>query len=251
VTCGFVLSRPSRRWFGESRVDQLLRSALPAAINQQQVKKSARDPAVNMSAQWLGMVFYAAADLQKQINEMIALLNDEELRATFARHVGVIEQVSQTEFGRKRNSSKYRMLRPAAPSSPAGWPGTSSACATQPCRWSNCAPSRIRRGGSPARRRCRIRLTTTSSMPARWVGRLGDGRERVEQMSQPRESPQQASRPIQILSIARDLLERPGLAEWRRHGRGQERPHQRPRPALPGLGEPHEAGSECHGFRNH
>ena len=37
------------------------------------------------------------------------------------------------------------------------------------------------------------------------------GDERVDQMSQPRESPQQTSRPIQIPSIARDLLEGAGL----------------------------------------
>jgi hypothetical protein len=34
---------------------------------------------------------------------------------------------------------------------------------------------------------------------------------RIDQMSQPRESPQQTSRPIQIPSIARDLLEGTGL----------------------------------------
>jgi hypothetical protein len=37
------------------------------------------------------------------------------------------------------------------------------------------------------------------------------GEDRVEQMSQPRESPQQTSRPIQIPSVARDLLEGAGL----------------------------------------
>jgi len=37
------------------------------------------------------------------------------------------------------------------------------------------------------------------------------GESHIDEMSQPRESPQQTSRPIQIPSIARDLLEGAGL----------------------------------------
>ncbi|KQW01531.1 hypothetical protein [Rhizobacter sp. Root1221] len=198
----------------ESRVDQLLRSALPMAINQQQVKKSARDLAVNMSAHGYGMVFYAAVDLQKQINEMISLLQDEELRASFgARDMwGVIDQVAQTELGGARNSSKYRML------------ATSGAIITS---WMARNTNRLRDPTLPM-----VDMNQVTNPPSRlsgqtavsaptdydlvnacemWLADSALGDDRVEQMSQPRESPQQTSRPIQIPSIARDLLEGVGL----------------------------------------
>ena len=198
----------------ESRVDQLLRSAVPQAINQQQVKKAARDLAINMSAHGYGMVFYAAADLQKQINEMIALLQDTELRAAFgARDMwGVIDQVAQTELGGARNSSKYRML------------ATSGAIITS---WMAKNVDRLRDPTFPM-----IDMNTVQNPPSRlsgqtavsaptdydlvnacemWLADSAMGEDRVGQMSQPRDSPQQPSRPIQIPSIARDLLEGTGL----------------------------------------
>jgi hypothetical protein len=198
----------------ESRVDQLLRSALPVAINQQQVKKAARDLAVNMSSRGYGMVFYAAADLQKQINEMITLLQDPELRAAFgARDMwGVIDQVAQTELGGARNSSKYRML------------ATSGAIITT---WMANHTDRLRDPTMPM-----VDMREVENPPSRlsgqtavsnptdydlvnacemWLADSAMGDERIDQMSQPRESPQQTSRPIQIPSIARDLLEGTGL----------------------------------------
>jgi len=65
----------------ENRVDQLIRSSIPVAINQQQVKKAARDLVANMSSRGYGMAYYAAIDLQKQINQMIVLFSDPEIRA--------------------------------------------------------------------------------------------------------------------------------------------------------------------------
>jgi hypothetical protein len=198
----------------ESRVDQLLRSALPIAVNQQQVKKAARDLAINMSSRGYGMVFYAAVDLQKQINEMIALLQDSELRAAFgARDMwGVIDQIAQTELGGARNSSKYRML------------ATSGAIITT---WMANHIDRLRDPTLPM-----IEMREVENPPSRlsgqsaishptdydlvnacemWLADSAMGEEHIDQMSQPRESPQQTSRPIQIPSIARDLLEGAGL----------------------------------------
>jgi hypothetical protein len=198
----------------ESRVDQLLRSALPIAINQQQVKKAARDLALNMSSRGYGMVFYAAVDLQKQVNEMIALLQDSELRAAFgARDMwGVIDQIAQTELGGARNSSKYRML------------ATSGAIITT---WMANHIDRLRDPTLPM-----IELREVENPPSRlsgqsaishptdydlvnacemWLADSAMGESHIGEMSQPRESPQQTSRPIQIPSIARDLLEGAGL----------------------------------------
>jgi hypothetical protein len=198
----------------ENRVDQLIRSSLPVSINQQQVKKSARDLVANMSLYGYGMAYYAAIDLQKQINEMIQLLSDPDVKSSFgARDMwGVIDQIAQVELGGARNSSKYRTL------------ATSGAIIT---RWLGDNLDRLRDPTLPV-----LELKSIENPPARLVGQsatshptdydlvnscelwLADsalGESRVEELSQPRESPQQPSRPIQMPSIARDLLEGTGL----------------------------------------
>lgn len=198
----------------ENRVDQLIRSSLPVSINQQQVKKSARDLVANMSLYGYGMAYYAAIDLQKQINEMIQLLSDPDVKSSFgARDMwGVIDQIAQVELGGARNSSKYRTL------------ATSGAIIT---RWLGDNLDRLRDPTLPV-----LELKSIENPPARLVGQsatshptdydlvnacelwLADsalGELRVEELSQPRESPQQPSRPIQMPSIARDLLEGTGL----------------------------------------
>jgi hypothetical protein len=198
----------------ESRFDQLLRQTSPVAINQQQVKKAARDLAANMSLYGYGMAYYAAIDLQMQINEMIELLGDKDvMTALGARDMwGVIDQVAQTELGGARNSSKYRML------------ATSGAIITS---WMARNIDRLRDPTLPM-----IDINTVQNPPSRlpgqtavsaptdydvvnacemWLADSAMGDDRVAQMSQPRESPQAASRPIQIPSIARDLLEGAGL----------------------------------------
>lgn len=198
----------------EARVDALIRAATPMAVNQQQVKKAARDLATNMSLHGYGMAFYAAADLQKQINDMIALLQDKELLAAFGSGDmwGVIDQVAQTELGGARNSSKYRML------------ATSGAIITS---WIAQNTDRLRDPTSPM-----VDLGVVGNPPTRprgqsavshpndydlvnacemWLADSAMDEGRIEQMSQPREAPNMTSRPIQIPSIARDLLDSAGL----------------------------------------
>ena len=198
----------------EARVDALIRAATPMAVNQQQVKKAARDLATNMSLHGYGMAFYAAADLQKQINDMIALLQDRELLSAFGANDmwGVIDQVAQTELGGARNSSKYRML------------ATSGAIITA---WIAGNTERLRDPTSPM-----VDLGIVGNPPTRprgqsavshpndydlvnacemWLADSAMDEGRIEQMSQPREAPNMTSRPIQIPSIARDLLDSAGL----------------------------------------
>jgi hypothetical protein len=198
----------------ENRVDQMLRSTLPIAINQQQVKKAARDLTANMSLYGYGMSFYAAVDLQTQINEMIDLLQDPDLRSAFgARDMwGVIDQVAHVELGGARNSSKYRTL---------------ATCGAIITSWLANNVDRLRDPTRPM-----IELNAIENPPARhsgqtatshpsdydlvnacelWLADSAMAEDRVEELSQPRESPQQPSRPIQIPSIARDLLEGTGL----------------------------------------
>jgi hypothetical protein len=138
---------------------------------------------------------------------------------------GVIDQIAQTELGGARNSSKYRML------------ATSGAIITN---WIARNADRLRDATAPM-----IDLSEVQNPPARgsgetavskptdydlvnacemWLADSAMGEDRVEQLSQPRESPQQTSRPIQIPSIARDLLEGAGLSL----GMGMDRQSARP-----------------------
>jgi hypothetical protein len=198
----------------ETRMDALLRSAVPVAVNQQHVKKAARDLGMNMSAHGYGMVFYAAADLQKQINEMIALLGDKELCAAFgARDMWqVIDQIAQTELGGARNSSKYRMLATSG-AVITSWLAKNVDRMQDP----TAAMIELNAVQNPARR---LPGQTAVSAPTdydlvnaceMWLADSALGEDRVEQMSQPRESPAQPSRPIQIPTVARELLEGTGL----------------------------------------
>ena len=223
----------------ENRVDQLLRSALPVAINQQQVKKAARDLTANMSLYGYGMAYYAAVDLQTQIEEIIDLLSDPDVLTAFgARDMwGVIDQVAQLELGGARNSSKYRML---------------ATCGAIITTWLADNTARLRDPTRPM-----IELKDVENPPARpsgqtatsnptdydlvnacelWLADSAVGDERVEELAQPRKSPVQTSRPIQVPSIARDLLEGTGLGfeMSARAGNGNGRANGRGRHGYPG-----------------
>lgn len=198
----------------ENRVDQIIRSALPIAINQQQVKKSARDLTANMSLYGYGMAYYAAIDLQNQINEMIELLQDAELRSSFgARDMwGVIDHVAHVELGGARNSSKYRTLATCG-AIITGWLANNLDRLRDPTRPMidlrdvENPPSRPS-GQSATSHPTDYDLVNACEL---WLADSAMTDERVEELAQPRESPQQPSRPIQIPSFARDLLEGTGL----------------------------------------
>ncbi|HEY5722402.1 MAG TPA: hypothetical protein VIT45_08775 [Allosphingosinicella sp.] len=198
----------------ENRVDQLLRSSLPVSVNQQQVKKAARDLATNLSMHGYGMSFYAAVDLQNQIQEMIDLLSDEQMRAQFGAHDmwGVLDYVAQSYLGGARNSSKYRTL---------------ATCGAIITTWLADHVSRLRDPTAPM-----IDLKEVENPPARalgesatskptdydlvnacelWLADMAASDQRIEEMSQPREAPTGPSRPIQIPSVAQDLLDQAGI----------------------------------------
>lgn len=198
----------------ENRVDQLIRSNMPASFNQQLVKKAGRDLAANMSLHGFGMAFYAAADLNKQINEIIELLDDAELKAaTGSRDIwGVIDQIAQTELGGARNSYKYRMLANSG-GIITNWLSQNvdrmldSSRAMIDLRDVEHPPQRLP-GESALSNPKDYDLVSACEV---WLADSAMGEQRVDQMSQPKESPQQTSRPIQIPSIARDLLDGTGL----------------------------------------
>jgi hypothetical protein len=207
----------------QKTVESLLRQGIPASIGQQQVRKSARDLALNLSRYGYGMVVFAAVDLQKQISTMIKLLGHEDIRGAYgARDMWqVIDQVATLELGGARNSARYRTL---------------AICGAIITKWLAKNVDKFNRATSlePIIDLDAVVATSPASSGRNatsdptdydlvnacelWLADTAVGDDRIEQMSQPREAPVMTSRPVQIPSIAREMLEQAGV------------------PNLPGLG---------------
>ena len=203
----------------QSTTDQLLRATIPAGINQQQVRKAARDLALNLSAHGYGMVNCAARDLQDQIGKMIKLLGHSDVMSAYgARDMWqVIDQVATLELGGARNSARYRTL------------ATCGAIITkwlsQNVKKFNSTTSLIKvidveqvlssdppsAGPNATRQPTDYDLVNACEL---WLADTAVSDDRIEQLAQPRESPAMTSKPVPIPAVARELLEQavpPGL----------------------------------------
>jgi hypothetical protein len=197
-------------------VDKLLRANLPAPINHQQVRKAARDLAVNLSLHGYGMAYHAALDLQGQIKFMVNLLGDPEIKANYgARDMWqVVDQVATLELGGAKTSSRYRTL---------------ATCGAIITAWLANNSDVIRRAGGsiidmdevrqPRPRMDGTKATTTPTDAdlvnacELWLADTATGDTVIDQMAQPKESPVMTSRPVQIPSIAREMLaDLPGVS---------------------------------------
>jgi hypothetical protein len=91
------------------QLDLVLRGQTAASMSQEQVRKSGRDLGTNLSLYGRGIAF-AAIELQAQLREIIALLNDPEIKASYgARDMfQVVARVATLELGGARNSIRYR-----------------------------------------------------------------------------------------------------------------------------------------------
>ena len=205
----------------QNEVDKLLRATLPSPISHQQIRKAARDLAVNLSLHGYGMAYHAALDLQAQIKFMIGLLGDKEVMANYgARDMWqVVDQVATLELGGAKTSSRYRTL---------------ATCGAIITAWLANNADRIRRAGGPIIdidevRQPKPRIdgskATTSPTDADlvnacelWLADTATGDSVIDQMAQPRETPVMTSRPVQIPAIAREMLaDLPGMGLSARH----------------------------------
>jgi hypothetical protein len=198
----------------QNEVDKLLRSGMPSSISGQQVRKAARDLAANLSLHGYGMAYYAALDMQDQIRTIIKLLSDQDIRSAYgARDMWqVIDQVATLELGGAKTSSRYRTL---------------ATCGAIITAWLADNVQRIMRPTgpiidikevlSPMARTSGQKATTHPSdydlvnACELWLADTATSDNRVEEMSQPREAPVMTSKPVQIPSIARDMLESVGM----------------------------------------
>ena len=82
------------------------------AVVELAVRRAASDLARNLSLQGSGMAFYAALDLQKQIEMSIRLLSEPEVKSAYGARDAwqVIDQVATIDLGGARNSSRFRSM---------------------------------------------------------------------------------------------------------------------------------------------
>jgi hypothetical protein len=200
----------------QKTIDRLLQQSIPAAIGQQQVRKAARDLAFNLSGHGYGMALYAAIELQSEIKKIIDLLSHHDILSAFgARDMWqVIDQVATLELGGARNSARYRTL---------------ATCGAIITAWLANNVARYNRATS--RQIIDLVAVTSDDPPTAgnkatsepldydlvnacelWLADTATPDERIEQLArEPREAPVMTSRPVQIPSIAREMLQQAGV----------------------------------------
>ncbi|MGE0853682.1 MAG: hypothetical protein AB7O44_29400 [Hyphomicrobiaceae bacterium] len=200
-------------------VDRLLRATVPSAIGHQQVRKAARDLSANLSLHGYGMTYYAALDLQSEVKSLIELLSDVEIKAAFgAKDMWqVIDHVATLELGGARTSSRYRTL---------------ATCGAIITAWLANNVQQIMRPTGPLIDIVEVRspMPATAGQKATtnpkdydlvnacelWLADTATSESRIEELSQPRESPVMTSKPVQLPGFARELMqdlpEMPGMS---------------------------------------
>jgi len=199
----------------QSTVDQLLRSNMPSSVNSEQVKKAGRDLGANLSLHGYGIAYFAATDLQQQINDVMTLLNDSEIRGAYgARDMWqLIEQVSIYELGGAKNTVRYRTMATAGGIIIA-WIGNHTSQLTGTFTDPILDLDTIRR---PPIRAPGVRPTENPTdrdlvdACDQWLAVTGTQDQQVSEYSQPADTPNTTSRPVQIPQAARDLLESVGV----------------------------------------
>jgi hypothetical protein len=196
----------------QNNIENLLRpggAGIPGAVSQEQVRKSGRDLAGNLSLHGYGIAYFAATELQDQIKEIKKLLSDPEIKNAYgARDMWqVVDQVATLELGGAKNSIRYRTMAHAG---------------AVIIRWlANRAPSLASSSLAPVLNQDQIRNQKSAGTRdmvdptdfdlvnacEQWLAVTGTPEAQVEEWSQPSEAPAMTSRPIQIPAAARDLIE--------------------------------------------
>ena len=196
-------------------VDSLLRATVPGRVHQEQVRKAGRDLASNLSLYGYGMTYHAAVELQHTIQEIFQILRGAEVKAAFgARDVyQVIEQVSALELGAHVNTVRARTMATAGATIIA-WlvkkardlGSISLAPILDTAEILN--PSIHPAGSKPTTDPFDSDLVSACE---RWLAVTGTPDQQVESYADPFEGPATPSRPIQMPSAARDMLQSVGI----------------------------------------
>ena len=193
----------------------MLRATVPMPVNTEQVRKSGRDLAANLSLHGYGVAYFAATELQRQLNEVIALLSDDDVKRAYGSRDmwQVIDQVATLELGGARNSIRYR-TEATAGAIIIRWLADHADVLAQPGRADILDLTQIR---SPLPMAKGMKATTkprdSDLVDAcdRYLAVTGTTDNSRDQWAQPVVAPPSTSRPIQIPAIARDMLEAVGV----------------------------------------
>lgn len=196
-------------------VNDLLTTAEPIGVTQEYVRKNGRDLASNLSLHGYGVAYFAADDLSRQINDMIDILSSEDVKGAYgARDMyQVIDQVASLELGGARNSVRYRTMANSG-AIIIRWLANRTEVLSSPGRISILDIDSLRNGTSGPPHKPTVNPTDGDLVDAcdQWLAVTGTGETQVEQYSQPVEAPNTTSMPIQIPSVARDLLASVGVS---------------------------------------
>jgi hypothetical protein len=188
---------------------------VPLSISQEQVRKSGRDLAANLSLYGYGIAYFAAVELQEQIRDMIVILSNEDVRSSFgARDMWqVIDQVASLELGGARNSVRYRTLANSG-AVIIRWLANNADNLAGSSYNDIIDPQSIRR---PTPRAATVKPTVDPTnydlvtACEQYLAVSGIAQSEIEHLSEPIEGPMTTSKPIQIPSVARDLLDQAGV----------------------------------------
>lgn len=198
-------------------VDRLLRSTVPMAVSQEQVRKAGRDLGANLSRNGYGIAYNAAIEMQQSILDFKTVLTDPDLRNVFgARDMWqVIDLVNANYLGGPRNTHRFR---------------TQSRNGAIVVRWIANHVEALSNVSGPV---LQVDQIVNPQMyrvdpdhkptvdPSDWdlvnaceqwlaVGGVQD--QNIEQYAQPIEAPITSSRPIGMPQFARDALDQAGIS---------------------------------------
>ena len=159
------------------------------------------------------MAYPMATELQKEINDVMTILKNGEIQDAYgAKDMWqLVDQVAGLELGGAKNSVKYRTM--------------ASAGATVFAWLANKATQLASGSYVPILDVAQLQNAPTySTKPTtnpsdydlvgacdQWLAVTGTAEDSVDKMAQPIEGPAMPSRPIQIPSVARDMLESVGV----------------------------------------
>jgi hypothetical protein len=83
-----------------------------APVNQEQVRKAGRDLAANLSLHGYGSAHFVAAELKKQIQDIVDILSTPEIKAAYGARDAwqVIDRISDLELRGSGNLLRYRTM---------------------------------------------------------------------------------------------------------------------------------------------
>lgn len=206
------------------QVDDLLRTRIPLSVSSEAVRKAARDLAANLSLHGYGVAYFAATELQNEINEIKDILSDEEVRLAYgARDMRqLIEQVSIYELGGARDVTRYFTMATSGAVIIA-WlakkaPDLSGSYLTPILDINVVRKPTLRQPTVKATRDPTDRDLVDAC--EQWLAVTGTPDDRVSEFAQPNETPAMTSRPVAIPQVARDLLDQVGVSAGLQGGNG-------------------------------